>query len=52
MGFQRQARHLAKRFDDWRAHRHVGHEMAVHHTHMDAVSSGALGLGDLLTQPR
>ena len=50
MGFQGQARYLAKRFDDWRAHRNVGHEMAVHHVHVNAVRSTAFSLGHLLAQ--
>jgi len=50
MGFQAQARYLAERFDDRRAHRNVGHEMAVHHVHVDAVSSTAFSFGHLLAQ--
>ena len=39
-----------QRLDDRRSHRNVGHEVAIHHIHVDPVGSGLLRLGHLLAQ--
>jgi hypothetical protein len=50
MRLQRQARHPPERVDNRWSHGKVGDEMPVHHVHMDAICSGALGLRNLIAQ--
>ena len=49
MGLQVQARHPPQRSDDRRPHRDVGHEVSIHHVHVDTVSPGLLSLSHLFT---
>ena len=44
--------HRAKGFHDHRSDRDVGHEAAIHHIHVDPVSTGLINSLDVFTQPR
>ena len=43
---------LAERFDHRRSDGEIGHEMAVHHVHMEHAAAGRLERGNLLAQAR
>jgi hypothetical protein len=47
---QRQMRRPPQRSDDRCSHGNVGHEMSIHHVHVDAIRAGTLSLGHLIAQ--